>query len=46
VVKKGSTAAKPAEKAAGAKKSFTLPDFSKMSQAEKLQWNLDRIRRM
>ena len=47
--------AKPAEKAMvvkpsagsenGPKKKFELPDFSKMTPAEKLQWNLERIRK-
>lgn len=44
-VKKPAAAGRPA--ASTGKNSFQpLPDFSKMTPEEKLQWNLDRIRRM
>ena len=41
----GSTAKTSASAPANGTKGYELPDFSKMTQAEKLQWNLERIRR-
>ena len=42
----GSTGRKPAAPAVKLASSPAMPDFSKMTQAEKVQWNLDRWKRI
>jgi hypothetical protein len=42
----GSTSRKPGARGTGRHAASGTPDFSKMSQAEKVQWNLDRWKRI
>ena len=42
----GTTGGRPAVPRSGVQAAQGMPDFSKMSQAEKVQWNLDRWKRI